>query len=397
MSTIPKMFVDPKFKPIHCIEMHTTGEPTRIIYSGFPGLTGTLLEQRAEAKRKHDKVRTQLMLEPRGHFDMYGALLRPDTELVRSGEAHIGVLFMTNDGFSTMCGHATIALGRVLVDTHDLNMFPKRNELEFDPERKITEINLHAPCGLVKISVPTTRDGSMADVSRPVSFISVPSFVTGVQVEVLIPEAQRWPEVGSRGHVTVDFSYGGAFYCMVSAVELGFPEGLKTVDLKRLSHAAKSLKTTINNDVDMRKYFHHPDHNDLGFLYSIMVVDDKVGAATHDSAGAETGLCFFADQQIDRSPTGGGVAARAALAFGKGMRAKGERWTYHSLVSNAFDGVGSFVGTILDNPEPADRFRESSVRVKVEGKAYYTGHHSFVVEESDVIGQEGFSFNHLDP
>src|SRR6187402_2556894 len=114
---------------IHCVEMHTTGEPTRIIYKGFPELRGSLLEQRAEAKASHDNIRAQLILEPRGHWDMYGAVLRQQTELVASGEAHIGVLFMHNDGFSTMCGHATIALGRFLIDTHDLSVFPKRNEL----------------------------------------------------------------------------------------------------------------------------------------------------------------------------------------------------------------------------------------------------------------------------
>jgi trans-L-3-hydroxyproline dehydratase len=137
------------FSPISCVEMHTTVEPTRIVYAGFlPVLRGTLLEQRAQAKSEHDNVRKRLMLEPRGHCDMYGAILRQETELVRSGQAHIGVLFITNDGFSTMCGHASIALGRFLVDTHDLNVFPRRDELKFDPETRTTEINLHVPCGI---------------------------------------------------------------------------------------------------------------------------------------------------------------------------------------------------------------------------------------------------------
>jgi len=97
---------------IRCIEMHTTGEPTRIVYAGYPALSGTLLEQRALASEKYDHLRRRLILEPRGHRDMYGAVLRQSTELVDAGLADIGVIFMTNDGYSNMCGHATIALGR---------------------------------------------------------------------------------------------------------------------------------------------------------------------------------------------------------------------------------------------------------------------------------------------
>src|ERR1051326_2946907 len=99
-------FRRPDAQPIECVEMHSTGEPTRIVVKGYPSLDGTLLQQRAQAKVQHDHVRKRLMLEPRGHADMYGAILRPETELTASGYAHIGVLFMHNEGYSTMCGHA---------------------------------------------------------------------------------------------------------------------------------------------------------------------------------------------------------------------------------------------------------------------------------------------------
>jgi trans-L-3-hydroxyproline dehydratase len=385
---------------ISSIDMHTTGEPTRIVYAGFPSLHGPLLEQRAQAKRDHDDIRKRLMLEPRGHRDMYGVVLRQDTELVQIGEAHIGVLFMTNDGFSTMCGHASIALGRFLIDTHDLSVFPRREELKFDPEARTTAINLHAPCGIIKITCPTTADGKKSDPLRPVSFISVPSFATGVNVRILLPETHRWDELHSRGarrSVQADFSYGGAFYCIINATEIGFYDGLKNVDMERLNNATRLLKDAINNDEELKALCRHPDHNDLGFLYSIMVVDDKLGTTTTESAGAETGLCFFADQQVDRSPTGGGVAARAALAHAKGIRKKDVSWTYHSLVSNAFDGRGAMIGTVIEEVEiPAgEGIAKQGVRVKVEGQAYYTGMHTFVVEEGDLIGEQGFTFDKL--
>ena len=182
MEILLVMFSDPILKPIPCVKMHTTGEPTRIIYKGFPELSGTLLEQRSQAKRDFDHVRTRLMLEPRGHFDMYGALLRPHIELTKCGEAHMGVLFVTNDGFSTMCGHAAIALGRFLVDTHDPRVFPKREEPVHDPKTNTILLNLHAPCGLVKVTVPSTPDGTQADPLRPVSFEPVPSFTTAIDM-----------------------------------------------------------------------------------------------------------------------------------------------------------------------------------------------------------------------
>jgi trans-L-3-hydroxyproline dehydratase len=390
----------PPLSPISCIEMHTTGEPTRIVYAGFPALHGTLLEQRAQAKKDHDNIRKRLLLEPRGHRDMYGAVLRQDTELVRNGEAHIGVLFITNDGFSTMCGHASIALGRFLIDTHDLSVFPKREELKFDPETRTTEISLHAPCGIVKITSPTSADGAKSDPTRPVTFISVPSFATGINIRILLPETNRWEELHSRGarrSVQASFSYGGAFYCIISATEMGFYDGLKNVDMERFNNATRLLKDAVNDDEELKALCRHPDHQDLGFLYSIMVVDDKLGTAGPGSAGAETGLCFFADQQVDRSPTGGGVAARAALAHAKGTREKGTPWTYHSLVSNAFDGRGAMVGTVIEEVDiaGAEGIAKRGVHVKVEGQAYYTGTQAFIVEELDPIGEQGFAFDRL--
>ena len=380
------------YKSITCIELHTAGEPTRVILSGYPALSGSLLSQRGQAKASHDSMRKRLMLEPRGHVDMYGAILRHDTELTATGAAHMGVLFTTNDGYSTMCGHATIALGRLLVDTHDKQTFPRRDEVEFDAERKTVLLRLHAPCGLLHVTVPTNDEGSASDPTRPVSFISVPSFATAIQVRVPIPDSHRWPELGSRDYVTVDFSYGGAFYGIVAATELGFQHGLKNIDFDATNKATKLLKAAVNANPDLEYVFRHPDHDDLGFLYSIMLVDQNIGRWDEGAGGVETGLCYFANQQVDRSPTGSGVAARAALAYAKELRKVGERWTYHSLVTN-MQGQGGFVGTVVEEVG-----RQSSlpvVHVKVEGFAYYTGTHTFVVEDTDPLGEEGFLFNEL--
>jgi len=200
------------------------------------------------------------MFEPRGHDDMYGAILSADTELTESGEAHMGVLFTHNDGFSTMCGHATIAMGRFLVDTHEPTIFPKRKELKYDGKTKTIDLVLHAPCGPLQVTVPTTEDGWRSDPTRPVSFVSVPSFATAIDLSVCIEEKYRWPELGDRKSIAVDLAYGGAFYCVLPAASLGFPDGSKKPNLDKMSFATKQLKAAINDQSEIRYFLRHPEH-----------------------------------------------------------------------------------------------------------------------------------------
>ncbi|GKZ84340.1 hypothetical protein AnigIFM60653_010791 [Aspergillus niger] len=378
---------------IKCVDMHTTGEPTRIVYAGFPPLSGSLLSQRDQARDQYDHLRKRIMLEPRGHYDMYGAILRPSTELVETGEAHIGVLFTHNGGFSTMCGHATIALGRFLVDTHDVAVFPKRNELVVEDTSVV--VNLHAPCGLVRITVPVkeTADGFKSDPSRAVSFLSTPGYAAATNLTILIPPEIRWSELEGRESIALDVSYGGAFYTLINMHELGFAStGLKKVDLDSLSQVMRRLKTYLESHPDILSACQHPEDKRLSYLYSIMLVDTNVGFKPDSVAGAETGLCFFADNQIDRSPTGSCVTARMALAHAKGERSVGQRWAYNSVVSNHFQ-TGAFEAEIVETGlrvEGGNAPAKDAVVVRVEGRAYYTGTSSFMVEEGDVTSHGGF-------
>ncbi|KAJ5461760.1 uncharacterized protein N7458_003312 [Penicillium daleae] len=375
-------------EPIKCIDMHTTGEPTRIIYSGFPRLQGTLLEQRDQAMTQYDHIRKRLMLEPRGHYDMYGAILTQETELVQQGQAHIGTLFTHNGGFSTMCGHATIALGRFLVDTHDLKVFPKRKELEFNPTTCEVAVNIHAPCGLVRVTVPTTANGQESDPSRPVSFLSTPAFAAGIDLKIPIPKEVRWPELGDRESITLDISYGGAYYALVDARELGF-SGLQKIDLAAISNAASKLKAYLMTHPLVSSALQNPEDRRLSFLYSVMVVDRDVGSRPEGVNGTETGLCFFADDEIDRSPTGSCVTARMALAHAKKLRPVGQKWAYNSIISNHFD-TGAFVASIVDDNVRVGGSKEAVI-VRVEGKAYYTGTSNFILEEGDLASATGFT------
>ena len=159
-----------------------------------------------------------------------------------------------------MCGHATIGLGRFLVDSSDessSDLFPA-SKFQLDEKSLTTAIKLHCPCGVVNVTVPVTvgpQGRLKSDPERGVSFISVDSFATGIDVEVHLPMSYRWPELGERTKVTADFGYGGAFYCMIGVRELGFSEGLSHSSLDALSRSTGTLKAALNADPQFRKLF----------------------------------------------------------------------------------------------------------------------------------------------
>lgn len=379
----------------------------------IPSSSGTLLEQRSLAQTHHDHIRRSIIYEPRGHADMYGAVLRPRTELVDAGEAHMGAFFLTHEGYGAMCGHATLALGRFLVDCADEAVFPRRRELVVDEEGRTVEVRLHAPVGVVRLTVPVVKvdvDGSTGvsgsstggiggwrtDVGRRITFLSVPTFATAVGLSVSIPRDLGWPELGDAAAVTMDIAFGGAFYAVVSAAALGFPASLSKPNVRAISDATKKLKQAFNASADLRARLEDPgdDKTDSSsqYLYGIMVTDtgsNDVLPTAQGCVGAETGLYFFGDQQIDRSPTGSVVQARVALAAARDERKLGQSWTYHSLVSRGVGGDrGAFVGTPVKEVEVGGR---RAWRVEVSGQAHYTGSSTFVMEEGDEIGR-GFSF-----
>ncbi|KAI0767974.1 proline racemase [Irpex lacteus] len=376
---------------IQTVDIQTSGEATRIVLPltdehGQLILQGkTLLEKRAYAKAHVDWLRQRLMREPRGHSEMYGAILVPETELTLAGEADIGVLFCHNEGYSTMCGHASIALGRFLIDTVDLSVFPRRNTLPYDARTRSTIVRLHAPCGVVEITVPTTDgdswDKRRSDPSRRVCFKGVSSFVGALDVEVDVPEGQRWPALRDSGRdcVTVDVSYGGAFYAIVSSRALGFTHGITENDLPGLNHATKTIKSLLKH---RKELYTHPTEEDLEYLYGTIVTEQL--ADNH-----ELGVCFFADQQLDRSPTGSGVCARVALAAAKGLLVEGQEVLFDSVVSRG-KGMG-FTGKAVERValRQKDGREVDATTVVVSGQAYYIGAHSFVVEAGDGIG-DGF-------
>ncbi|NNF64819.1 MAG: proline racemase [Acidimicrobiia bacterium] len=320
--------------------MHTGGEPVRIIVGGYPELTApTLLGKRREALEHHDHIRRLLMLEPRGHAAMYGAI----PVIADNPEADFAVLFIHGEGYSTMCGHAVIALGRWAVDSGLV--------AAVEPE---TVLKIQVPCGLVEAKVEVS-DG----VSGAVSFVSVDAFAHGDGHQVDVP---------GLGTISVDIGYGGAFYAIVDDRQLGLTVGGSPID--DLVQMATRVTAAASASVGLR----HPTEPDLEFLYGTIVTDGRDG-----SAEPSQNVCVFADRQVDRSPTGSGVTARMAVQHARGELDRGDARRFSSLTDAVF-------GATVVSASSRDGL--DSVRVQVSGEAFYTGRATFHKEDADPV--EGF-------
>lgn len=319
--------------------MHTGGEPVRIITGGFPPVHGdTLLAKRRHVRSELDHLRRMLMAEPRGHADMYGALLVPPD----APDADLAVLFLHNEGYSTMCGHAVIALGRFAVDRE---LVAAR-----EPE---TTVRIQCPCGLVTASVEV--QGRRAGRVR---FTSVPAFAYARDA-VVVTEA--------FGPVILDVAYGGAFYGILPASQLGLD--LEHSPLARIVEAALQIKAAAMEQLALA----HPTEPDLAYLYGIIFTDD----ASRDGRAPTTNICVFADGQVDRSPTGSGVTARLALMHRRRQIDIGESRVFSGITGAEF--TGRVIAETTTGPHPA-------VLVEVAGEAFYTGEASFTCEPEDPLG-----------
>lgn len=320
-------------------DMHTGGEPVRIVTSGYPRIEGkTILDKRAWTREHVDHLRHLIIFEPRGHFDMYGVIL---VEPSLPG-ADLAVLFIHNEGYSTMCGHAVIALGRWAVDTGIVAA-----------QESVTQVNIECPCGMVVASVEV-KDGK----AGAVSFESVPAFLYA---------QDRRIAVGSRREISFDIAYGGAFYALADCRQWGLAFGVSPV--RDFVDAATELSEAVKRDYQIE----HPDAEDLGFLYGSILTDGGDG-----KAAPTRNVCVFANAEVDRSPTGSGVTARLAAMYAKNDIELEEQRRFQSIAGSQF--TGSVARETFAGPHQA-------VVARVAGRAFYTGKAEFTLEPGDDLGR----------
>ncbi len=328
---------------ITTIDMHTCGEPLRIITGGIPEIKGaTILEKRKYFSENHDNLRRALIFEPRGHADMYGAVI---TEPVTEG-ADFGTFFMHNEGYSTMCGHAIIALAKFVVDTGLL-----------ESRGSSVMIGIDAPPGRIS-AVARKVNGTV----QSVSFLNVPSFVL-IRDEVV--------EVPGIGRVEFDVAFGGAFYAFCDAGRLGLR--LDASDYYRLIDYGKRIKKAVMENFSIG----HPFEDDLGFLYGVIFT-----GAPYNPENWSRNVCIFADGEVDRSPTGTGVSARAAIHHARGELQTGQEVTIESI-------LGSTMQVKVEKEIEYGDF--DAVIPEVTATASFTGRNEFWIDPGDTL-REGFIF-----
>ncbi len=326
---------------IKTIDAHTAGEPLRVIVEGFPSLPkGSILEKRRYLKENLDHLRTALMWEPRGHADMYGALI---TEAL-TAESDVGVIFMHNEGYSTMCGHGIIGMTAVLLDCGLLHK---------EGEKAVVKID--APAGL--ITAYARREGGRVS---EVAFHNVPSFVYLADQTVQVP---------GLGEVRFDIAFGGAFYAFVQAEEVGV--GLEAEDFRTLIDVGMRIKRAVMEAVPIK----HPFEEDLSFLYGTIFVGKALEAGHHSR-----NVCIFAEGEVDRSPTGTGVSARLALHYAKKEIDIGQPITIESIIGTTF--TGKVVETVQYGPYEA-------VIPEVSGSASIVGLCEWLIDPQDPL-RHGF-------
>ena len=323
-------------------DYHTAGEPFRIVTGGVPPIEGsTVLERRSYAQTTSavDVVRQLLVNEPRGHADMYGGFVVPAND----DGAHFGVLFWHKDGYSTACGHGTIALGTWAVES---------GRVPADPDGT-TDVVIDVPSGRVT-AVVACMNGAV----QHVSFRNVASYV--IVRDVMVNT--------SRGPVFVDVSYGGALYASVHADRLGL--AVDPVHYTELIALGRQIKWALNDT----EWARHPSDPRLDGIYGTIIFDD-LGQLV--SGPHQRNVTVFADGEVDRSPCGSGTSARLALLADEG-RIHADQHLYHVSI------VGSeFIGRVVEEVTAEGR---AAVITEVRGAAYKTGTSVFTLDPRDPIG-----------
>jgi len=315
---------------VETVDYHTAGEPFRIVTGGVEKLRGkSIMDKRRYALEHLDLVRELLVFEPRGHADMYGCFV---TEPEDEG-AELGVVFFHNAGYSTACGHGTIALVTWAIESSKIH--------PVEPE---TSVVVDVPSGRLN-TVATVKDGRV----QSVRFRNVPSFVLADGLRL---------QVGGR-QVQVAVAYGGAFYAIVSADAFEIP--VEPAYLPRFIELGREIKAAVEAEREVL----HPLTPELRGVYGVIFTQGK------------RNVTVFADGEVDRSPCGSGTSARLALMDQRGELPRGSTLMHESIVATRFSG--RVVGDERVGDFPA-------VITEVEGSAHFTGNHEFVLMGQDPLG-----------
>nr|XP_054754219.1 trans-L-3-hydroxyproline dehydratase-like [Lytechinus pictus] len=325
---------------IKTTEMNVGGDPLRVVTSGYPETQGdTLREKYRFAQERLDQIRRALFLEPRGHQDMWGAItVEPDDK-----DADIAAFYLNANGYSPMCGHASIGLARFAVDAG----LVKATSHE-------TSVNIQLPCGLVRTHV---EYDSETKASGRTHFTSIPSFLYEQDLEVNIPRI---------GKVVVDVSFGGIFFAITSSSQLGID--VCDSSIQDIKYVGVSITKATNDAIRVE----HPTCQGTNLISGTIITDGK----DSQDADSTTNICVYSSQGlIARAPCGSGVVARVALQVQKRLTDLNQPMTFKSRYGSSFVVEKTNVEGI------------EAVRIEVSGQGHYIGRNTFFSEENDEMGK----------
>lgn len=328
-------------RTIQAIDSHTAGEATRIVVGGIPNIKGNTMPEKKQYLEDHlDHIRTAIMLEPRGHNDMFGSVMTQPCD----PDADFGIIFMDGGGYLNMCGHGSIGAMTVAVETGVVPM-----------EEPVTKVVMEAPAGIIKGDVKV-ENGKV----QSVSIFNVPAFLYKKDQEVELPGV---------GKVKFDISFGGSFFAIVHASQLGLK--IEPKNAAKLTDLAMELRDIINRDIEIQ----HPTLEHIKTVDLVEIWDEP----TNEKATYKN-VVIFGQGQVDRSPCGTGTSAKLATLHARGELKEGEKFVYESILGTLFEG--EIVGTTKVGEFDA-------VLPKITGSAYMTGFNNFLIDEDDPV-KHGF-------
>lgn len=329
-------------RTLHAVDSHTEGMPTRVIVGGVGVLPGdTMAQRRVNFMRDMDDLRTLLMFEPRGHSAMSGAILQPPTR----PDCDWGVLYIEVSGCLPMCGHGTIGVATVLVET---GMVPV-----VEP---VTTIRLDTPAGVVVAEV-TVEDGA----ARAVTIRNVASFALALDQQIDVP---------GLGTVDYDIAFGGNFYAMVELVKLGF--AFDRAQQQGIVDAGLAIMEAINTSTPPA----HPEDPNITGCHHVQFI--APGSTARHSRHA---MAIYPGW-FDRSPCGTGTSARMAQ-----LHARGELPLHTDFVNESFIGT-RFIGRLVEETTIGAL---NAVGPTITGRAWVTGTAQYLLDPTDPF-PAGFRF-----
>ena len=323
-------------KLITVVDSHTEGMPTRIVTGGFGSVPGTTMREKQHYIQEHmDALRSLLMCEPRGHQVMNGAILLPPCEQ----GADLGVVFIDVDGYLDMCGHGTIGICTVAIETGLIT-----------PVEPLTHVILDTPAGRVTAEA-TVQNGRV----KKVKLQNVPSFMYQRDLQVQVPDL---------GTLSLDIAYGGNFYAILPATAVNL-----TLD-KQHTQDLLSVGMRIMRAIRALVPLRHPLASENSTSKHVMFTGpaDKVEATAKNAVVIAPGV-------FDRSPCGTGTSARMAQLFARQQLALQQDFVHESITGSLF--TGRLIEQVRLTPEMI------AVIPTIEGRAWITGFQNLVLDPED--------------